>query len=172
MAQENDVEPEAQDAEDKPKKSSGFIGQIILAVVMGGAAFGTVYFLPQEEPPVMECPSVFTERKEPEYKPPSLDKIKFVELEPLLVSLGSNPRSNTLKISLTLEADKEAGDKVLEAQPKLKDAFTAYLRAVEVAELEDPAMIVKLRAQLLRRAKVVLGPDAVHGVLITEFIVR
>ena len=169
--------------EDGPKKKSGLIGQVILAVLLGAVAFGTVYMLPQPEIPApVECSNdghgedhddeKHAEVGDAVIDPPELVDISFVALDPLLVSLGKNPATNHLKIGITLEAAAGKAGDINYAQPKLRDAFTAYLRAIEVAELEDPASIVKLRSQLLRRAEVVLGEDVVYGVLITEFIVR
>ncbi len=158
--------------DEKPKKSSGLIGQIVLATVLGTVAFGTVFLLPEPAVEMPVCPSVVMQTKEPEIETPSIDEISFVELDPLLVSLGKDLQGSHLKIGITLEAGLGYDGDVTKAQPKLRDAFTAYLRAVDISELEDPAAIIRLRSQLLRRAEVVLGPEVVHGVLITDFIVR
>jgi flagellar FliL protein len=56
--------------------------------------------------------------------------------------------------------------------PRVLDVLNSYLRAVEVAELEDPAALVTLRAQMLRRIQLVTGPDRVRDVLITEFVLN
>ena len=172
MAGKEKTEPEAQ-PEDGKKKSSGFMSQILMAVALGAASFATVYFLPREEPPMAVCEMQETvENTHKEFEPPSLDEIVFVELKPLLVSLGTSADGHHLKIGLTLEAREGHEYDIEHAEPKLRDAFTGYLRAVSVTQLEDPAAMVRLRAQLLRRAKVILGTDTVHGVLITDFLVR
>jgi flagellar FliL protein len=169
----NEQTPEGTSEGDGKKKSSGFMTQLLLAVALGAAAFATVYFLPGSEPPVMTCEAEAPKevvKKEPE--PPSLEHVTFVALEPLMVSLGTSSEGRHLKIGLTLETSEGHEYDIEHAEPKLRDAFTGYLRAVSIDQLEDPAAMVRLRAQLLRRAKVILGKDTVQGVLITDFIVR
>ena len=156
------------------KKSGGLVGQLVTAVVAGAAAFGTVFFLPEEtaaEAPVCEMAAA-AKKEEAVIEEPSLDEISFVELEPLLISLGQGANARHLKIGLTLETPYGYEEDIKYAQPKLRDAFTGYLRALEMEYLEDPSSMVRLRAQLLRRAEVVLGTETVHGVLITDFLVR
>jgi hypothetical protein len=48
----------------------------------------------------------------------------------------------------------------------------SYLRAVDVEQLADVSFLPQLRAQLLRRAKLVLGEDNVTGILVTDFLIR
>ena len=47
-----------------------------------------------------------------------------------------------------------------------------YLRSVELSDFENPAFYAEMRAQLARRAELVLGGSVTDGVLITEFLLR
>ena len=54
----------------------------------------------------------------------------------------------------------------------LIDAFTNYLRSVELTDFENPGFYSHMRDQLGRRSQLVLGGGVSDGVLITEFLLR
>jgi flagellar protein FliL len=56
--------------------------------------------------------------------------------------------------------------------PRIVDVLNGYLRAVEVREFEDPAALVRLRAQMLRRVQIVTGEGRVRDLLVTEFVLN
>ena len=49
--------------------------------------------------------------------------------------------------------------------PRILDVLNSYLRAVELADLEDPSAMVRLRAQMLRRVQIVTGEGRVRDLL-------
>jgi flagellar FliL protein len=57
-------------------------------------------------------------------------------------------------------------------KPRILDVLNGYLRAVDPAELEDPAALVRLRAQMLRRIQIVTGEGRVRDLLVTEFVMN
>ena len=57
-------------------------------------------------------------------------------------------------------------------QPRVVDVLNSYLRAVKVADLEDPSALVRLRSQMLRRVQVVAGPGNVNDLLVMEFVMN
>lgn len=59
---------------------------------------------------------------------------------------------------------------VRRVMPRILDTLNGYLRAVSVAELEDPGALLLLRAQMLRRIQIVVGEAAVSDLLIVEFV--
>jgi flagellar FliL protein len=50
--------------------------------------------------------------------------------------------------------------------------LNGYLRAVDAADLEDPAALVRVRAQMLRRVQLVTGEGRVRDLLVTEFLLN
>ena len=50
--------------------------------------------------------------------------------------------------------------------------MNSYLRALDTAALEDPAGLVRMRAQMLRRIQMVTGDGRVRDLLITEFVLN
>jgi hypothetical protein len=68
--------------------------------------------------------------------------------------------------------DAEGTSMVQSAEPVLIDAFTNYLRSVELSDFENPDFYAHMREQLGRRSELVLGGGVSDGVLITEFLLR
>ncbi|MEL7416552.1 MAG: flagellar basal body-associated FliL family protein, partial [Pseudomonadota bacterium] len=57
-------------------------------------------------------------------------------------------------------------------KPRISDVLNTYLRAVSLDELENPAAMLRLRAQMLRRIQLVTGEGRVRDLLISEFILN
>lgn len=98
--------------------------------------------------------------------------IAFVPLDPMIVSLPSGGVSTHLRFSAQLEVNPEHVAEVETLKPRIVDVLNGYLRAVEIAELSDPAVLVKLRGQMLRRVQVVVGDGRVRDLLIMEFVMN
>ena len=50
--------------------------------------------------------------------------------------------------------------------------YAELVRAIDVAEIEDPGALVKMRAQMLRRVQIVSGEGRVRDLLVTEFVLN
>jgi flagellar FliL protein len=50
--------------------------------------------------------------------------------------------------------------------------LNGYLRAVETSDLENPAALVRLKAQMLRRIQIVTGEGRVRDLLVSEFVLN
>ncbi|GGD17564.1 flagellar basal body-associated FliL family protein [Aquisalinus flavus] len=170
---DTETEDKNKPAEPAGKKGGGLMTQLVLAVVLGCTAFGTVWFMPARSGGTAECAPVGDVKSTATLLPElALSEITFIEMEPMIVTLGEDASARNLRIGITLETAKADQESILFAQPKLRDAFTGYLRALEVSDIEDPNSIIRLRAQLQRRAEVILGNQSVRGVLITDFVIR
>ena len=79
-------------------------------------------------------------------------------------------------IHSTQSAQIEVGaahvEEVTHIMPRVMDVLNSYLRAVDARDLEAPGALVKLRAQLLRRIRMVAGEARVHDLLVTEFVIN
>lgn len=165
--------PEA--TEEAPSKSSGgFMGIIILAVAALISALGTVYILTPSAQPVVtaagECePAMLTSTA---LKPLATEDQNYVELEEVLITIGSTPATRYLKMNVMIVTDKDGASKVKKAEPVLRDAFINYLRSVELQDFENPNFYSQMRDQLARRAELVVGGSVARGVLVTEFLLR
>jgi flagellar FliL protein len=102
----------------------------------------------------------------------ALPDIAFVPLEPIVVSLGTEPGGRYLHFTAQVEVEKQYEPDLVHLLPRVVDVLNGYLRAVEVRDLEDPTALVRLRAQMLRRVQMVAGEGRVRDVLVTEFVIN
>jgi flagellar protein FliL len=102
----------------------------------------------------------------------ALGDIGFVALDPIVIALPRGASARHLRFVGQLEVVPAHADEVVALMPRIQDVLNTYLRAVEVADLEQPAATVWLRAQMLRRVQVVTGEGRVRDLLITEFVLN
>jgi len=98
--------------------------------------------------------------------------VAFIALEPLIITLGKYATSRHLRFRAHLEVYPAATADVEHLTPRILDVLNTYLRAISETELEDPASMNRLRAQMLRRVQVVVGEGKVKDLLITEFVLN
>lgn len=96
--------------------------------------------------------------------------VSFVAIDPLVISLPGNGGRDYLRFSAQLEVPPAYVAEVEAIKPRIVDVLNGYLRAVRIAELEDPTALVRLRGQMLRRVQVVAGEGRVSDLLIMEFV--
>ena len=94
----------------------------------------------------------------------------FVAVDQITVSLLPGSGARHLRFSAQIEVAAQSVALVEQMRPRLLDMMNLYLRAVEPTDLADPAALVRLRAQLLRRVQLMVGDDHVRDILITEFV--
>lgn len=159
------------EGDDAPKKG-GMVGKLALVVIMGVTSFCTVFFLPRSKPApvvVADADAHAAPVHEADLEPEKI-ATGFVDMESFTVSMKG--RQNIMRIAVALEIPEEMVDMVDPNDAELRDAFLGYLSAIDVSQVGDAAFLVRLRAQLTRRARFVLGDDNVQNVLITDFLVR
>lgn len=98
-------------------------------------------------------------------------EIAFVPIEPLVISLNSSQGMH-LRFRAQLEVKKAHKSEIVRLLPRVVDVLNGYLRAIDLADLQDNAALVRLRAQMLRRVQVVTGGDRVRDLLIMEFVLN
>lgn len=165
---------EADIPEDAPKKKSKLplILGFVFALIGGGGGFfavssgllfgGAEDAEAEESAKAEEAPKIEVD----------VDQAAFVPLDPLVISIPSNTGARFLRFTGQLEVAPEYQDEVTAILPRVVDVMNGYLRAVELSDLQDPTILTRLRAQLLRRIQVVAGPDRVKDLLIMEFVVN
>lgn len=153
--------------EPKSSKLPLIIG-IVLALLGGGGGFfltSSGIILGGESQP---AEAKEEEKAEGEKAP----RIAFVPLDPLTISLNGDGSGRHLRFRAELEVDRAYVSDVELIRPRIIDLLNGYLRAVELQDLENPAVLTRLRAQMLRRVQVVAGRDQVKDLLIMEFVVN
>ena len=102
----------------------------------------------------------------------ALPDIAFVPIDQMVLSLGAAAEGRYLRFTAQLEVPSVHAGEVTLLKPRILDVLNGYLRAVDPAELEDPAALVRLRAQMLRRIQIVTGEGRVRDLLVTEFVLN
>jgi flagellar FliL protein len=98
--------------------------------------------------------------------------VAFLPVDPMIISIGRGGLARHLRFEAQLEVDPARAPEVVTLMPRVVDVLNGYLRAVDVSDLEDPASLVRLRAQMLRRVQIVTGEGAVRDLLVMEFVVN
>mgnify|MGYP001793210036 FL=1 len=159
---------DSEPADDAPKKSSKLpllIGLVLALIGGGGGFFAVQAGLIGGTDGVEEEVSETTE-EEGKTLPP----VAFVALDPLVISLPSVGGRNHLRFGAQLEVPPGYVAEIEAIKPRIVDVLNGYLRAVDLAELEDPTALMRIRGQMLRRVQVVAGQGKVNDLLIMEFV--
>tara|TARA_R110002124_G_scaffold165053_1_gene332400 strand:+ start:370 stop:855 length:486 start_codon:yes stop_codon:yes gene_type:complete len=157
----------AEKTEDAPRRKSKLplIAGLILALLSGAGGFWATWsgLLTSSG---AEVSGQVSETPDP------LPDIAFVPVDPIVVSLGRSARSQHLRFTSQLEVNQAYSDEVTLLLPRILDVLNGYLRAIDVAQIEDPSGLVRIRAQMLRRIQIVAGEGRVRDLLITEFVLN
>lgn len=153
--------------EEKPRKNSkkGLIVGLLGAILLGGGGFFATYS-------GMILGSGNDIKNQEITHSESTKEVMFIELDPMIISLGKFATSRHLRFRAHLEVTPSAYDEVKHLSPRIIDVLNTYLRAIAESELEDSASMNRLRAQMLRRVQIVAGEENVKDLLITEFVLN
>lgn len=152
--------------EEAPQKRSRkplLIG-LLLAILLGGGGFYATW-----SGLILGAGS---DKAHTDAAPSPLTGVAFVPLETLVISLGPDSRSEHLRFSAQVEVVDTAVADVSLLAPRILDVLNSYLRAIDTADIENPAAMARLRAQMLRRIQIVTGEGRVRDLLITEFVLN
>ncbi|SEL05064.1 flagellar basal body-associated FliL family protein [Pacificibacter marinus] len=166
MADEEQLE------EDTTKKSKlPLIVGVALMLVLGGGGFFAVYSGLLLTPPHDSTEEDLAMLEEEALEP--LPDVAFVPIEPLIINLPNSSSGNRhLRFQAQIEVPSAYEKEVESLLPRIIDVLNGYLRAVDISELESPAALIRLRAQMLRRLQIVAGEGRIKDVLIMEFVIN
>lgn len=111
-------------------------------------------------------------KTEAEYAASKAEDVYFVPVDPLVISLGDASNARHLRFRANLEVPTPYKDEVKNILPRVVDVLNSYLRALDASDLEERAALTRLRAQMLRRVQVVVGPGRVNDLLVMEFVLN
>lgn len=157
----------ASETEDPPKKASKLplILGLVLALVGGGGGFYATF-----SGLLMGGESHEEAAHEPQVE--GLPDVAFVPVEPMIVSLTPGATNQHLRFRANLEVPSQYQQDVTLLLPRVVDVLNGYLRALELRDLQNPASLTRLRAQMLRRIQIVTGEGRVNDLLIMEFVLN
>jgi flagellar FliL protein len=153
--------------ESTPKKKSKLFLILILLVLLGAGGGGAIGYLG-----LIDLSGGKDKSTDVAVDLPSIENTAFVVLPQLIVPLGEAAKAHHLRAQLSVETTKEYAERVEQLKPRLIDMLNTYLRAVEESELIEPSRFQRLQLQILRRAKLVAGDEAVKNILIQEFVLQ
>jgi flagellar FliL protein len=154
-----------QDAAPVKKSKKPLLIGLILALLMGGGGFYATW-----SGLVFGAGKAAHDGEGPQVG--ALPDIAFVPVDPLVITLGSGQTMRHLRFTSQIEVVSAHAAEVQMLLPRIVDVLNSYMRAVNVAELEDPAALVRIRAHLLRRIQIVTGEGRVRDLLVTEFVLN
>ena len=168
MSDAGEIEEEL--GEESPKKASKLplILGLVLAIAGGGGGFFAVQM------GLIGGGSQADDAHAETHSEPVADlpELAFVALEPLVISLSGHGARVHLRFAAQLEVDPAYAADVEALRPRITDVLNTYLRAVDIADLEDPTALIRLRSQMLRRVRIVAGEGRVNDLLIMEFVMN
>lgn len=152
------------------KKMILIIVPVLLLLVGGGAAY---MFMGGEE----EHEVVLDEEGNPivaVQEDAEALELLFYDIEPMLVNLTSaGGKSAYLKLSVTLEVDKQSSVQELEVNlPRIVDNFQVYLRELRLEDINGSAGMFRLKEELLIRVNETIYPTRVNDVLFKEMLIN
>ncbi|WP_322867071.1 flagellar basal body-associated protein FliL [Aquicoccus sp. G2-2] len=167
-------EENAPEEESNPSKKRSklplFIG-LFLALVGAGAGFHAVASGLLFRPDSVAAKTTH-DAPVPQAHAADMPDIAFVPVDPIIVSLGMAKAARHLRFRAQLEVPSKYQVDVETLLPRVVDVLNNYLRALELGDLTDPAALVRLRAQMLRRIQIVTGAGRVNDLLIMEFVLN
>lgn len=98
--------------------------------------------------------------------------IAFVPITPMVISLGPESPNRHLRFGAQLEVPSRYEADVTNLMPRVLDVLNGYLRAVDTRQFDEPSVLIRLRAQMLRRVQIVVGDGRVNDLLVTEFVLN
>jgi flagellar FliL protein len=169
MANTADIDPDdvVEGSRKKGGKGGLIIGLVLMLLLGGGGFFATftgIIALP-----------FGGGGYEPAHAPKraiDLPLTAFVPLDDVVISLGKGARARHLVLTAELEVEPAMAAEVELLKPRVLDVLNTYLRALDERDVEDPAAMTRLRAQMLRRIQVVTGEGRVRDLLITRFVLQ
>ena len=167
------ADPE-ENGEETPKKKSKLplILGLLLAVVGGGGAFYATYsgLLLGGESHGEDHAEM--DEHDTEAMITDMPDVAFIPIDPLVISLGEGSANSHLRFRAQLEVGMAHKAEVEMLMPRVVDVLNGYLRALDPGDFEDNSILVRLRAQMLRRIQIVTGGDRVSDLLIMEFVLN
>ncbi|MCC3860814.1 flagellar basal body-associated FliL family protein [Pseudemcibacter aquimaris] len=153
------------------KKMIMIIVPVLLLLIGGGAAY---MFMGGDEPEQLLDENGNPIVAEAEAEEEEALELLFYDIEPMLVNLTSaGGKSAYLKLSVTLEVDKQSSVEELELNlPRIVDNFQVYLRELRLEDINGSAGMFRLKEELLIRVNETIYPTRVNDVLFKEMLIN
>ena len=98
----------------------------------------------------------------------------FVNFDEIVVNLPRDGgKQKFLKISISLEVGSEDHvEHIRVLEPRIRDSFEAFLRELQVREIEGSQGIYRIKEELLARTNLLVAPARVRNVLFRDLLIQ
>lgn len=175
MSKTDEATEFVEDGEEPPKKKSKaplLIGLVLFLLLGGGGFFAAYSGLAPSPLGGGGEKEDYAEEEEYEEGAAVASAPAFIPLDELIVPLAPGSKSKFLAITTQIEVDAKDVAAFEALRPRFLDVLNTFLRAVHLADLEEPSAMLRLRAQLLRRIRAVSEPAKPRDLLITSFVLQ
>lgn len=160
-------------AESAPKRRKG-AGLALFAITVlltggGGFAMGALGLIPL---PMGAGNSNSPGNATPDWAASAGPPPTFYSLPEIIIPLGTAVSSQYLRAKIHMEIDPSSIELLQRTEPRIMDSLNIFLRAVDERDMSSILAMENLRAEMLRRVRLVTGDKVVHAVLIGEFLLR
>lgn len=156
--------------EETPKKKSKM--PLILGLVLALAGGGGGFYAVSSGLILGDDSHVSDEMADDGEMITDMPDVAFIPIEPLVISLGEGSNSRHLRFRAQIEVRSSHQHEVERLMPRVVDVLNNYLRALDSKDFEDRNILVRIRAQMLRRIQIVTGGGRVKDLLIMEFVLN
>ena len=158
----SDITDDPQQAATGPRPKSRFrpvaLG-LVAGAGLGGAAFYAVY-----------SGLVLGPAPDATMQPQQMQDFAFIGIDPIILSLPPQSGARALRFAGQIEVTEGSHADMVRLHPRFVDLILLYLHAVEIEDLRQPAALIRLRSQILRRLQLIAGDGHIRDFLITEFV--
>lgn len=145
-----------------PKKKRGPLLGIVAAALLGAGGFASAYLDFWSPSSLLGGGHAVADDTE---------AVEFVDVPTVELPIpGAMQRA--LVLSVSIETDPAHRAEVEHLLPRVSDVTTSFLSQIDPAAYDKRGVLEIIRAELVTRTRYVLGEDAVHDLLITEFRIK
>jgi len=151
----------------EPTKSKPPKVMLALLVLNLGASGFTTFKVATAQPAVPQAEA-------PQHNPTTTEIVgPVMELDPFVVNLDEVGQSRYLKLTLQFElTDGDSEASIVKSKQLVRDTILSHLSGLHVADTLGVAAKDKLRADVMTKLEVVVGPGKVRRVFFHEFVVQ
>ncbi|NDV50799.1 flagellar basal body-associated protein FliL [Salipiger sp. PrR003] len=175
------------------KKGASKIVKIVALLLIGSFSLAGGLFLSVGKDGVMSALSGSSEEEQTEHAATDEhradesheaagegQKYSYLNFDEMIVNItgytaAGRKTSRFMKIKFTMVYEDHGAEAAAELESRklyMRDAFQDYLRQLDERDLQGSFGLVRLRSELLKRAKAVAGNDAPHEILIGDLIIQ